>query len=164
MICAIKMFKSTLFGVDSKRTENMMEAEIVKSVCHDYIIKLIDVIDCQMGLILIFPMMKSNLFDDIYVNNSSPDLVKIAIMLLKGIQFMYSKHIMHRDLKPENILVDEFGCIKICDFGLATEYKENDFFMTICGTYRYMAPEMLLKFGYKNAVDIWVYHFSLFII
>ena len=33
--------------------------------------------------------------------------------------YVHEQGISHRDLKPENILMDQFGVIKICDFGSA---------------------------------------------
>ena len=46
-----------------------------------------------------------------------------------------------RDLKLENLLLEEDGHLKIGDFGLATAVKEQTT-TGICGTPRYMAPEV----------------------
>lgn len=51
---------------------------------------------------------------------------------------------MHRDLKPENILLDENLNIKLCDFGWSAEYLESVNRETLCGTYEYMAPEVIM--------------------
>lgn len=149
------MAKDALFG-HTMRTDVLNEANIIKMLCHENIINLIDVIDSTLGALLIFPLMQSTLYDEIYEKNASLDLVELSFQLLKGIEHMHSKNVMHRDLKPCNILVNDYSCIKICDFGISTTYKENERFMIILGTYRYLAPEVLLKFGYKNSVDIWI--------
>jgi len=39
--------------------------------------------------------------------------------LLQGIAYCHSHRVLHRDLKPQNLLIDENGCIKLADFGLA---------------------------------------------
>jgi serine/threonine protein kinase len=51
-------------------------------------------------------------------------------------------------------LLDSVCNIKLCDFGWSAEekgLKRN----TFCGTYEYMAPEMLFKGEYDYRVDIW---------
>lgn len=42
-----------------------------------------------------------------------------AAQIILGIGHLHKKGIMHRDLKLENILMDEFGYLKIIDYGLA---------------------------------------------
>jgi serine/threonine protein kinase len=69
--------------------------------------------------------------------------------------------VVHRDLKPENILVEkdprneEVTQIKITDFGLSKIVVPNEKMMESCGTPAYVAPEVLLKKGYKKEVDMW---------
>jgi serine/threonine protein kinase len=86
----------------------------------------------------------------------------VAIVLLKQIltalHILNTQNITHRDLKPDNVLlhyneaIDEV-LIKITDFGLATT---NDLAVTHCGSFLWMAPEVLLSnapFNYR--CDIW---------
>lgn len=59
---------------------------------------------------------------------------------------------MHRDIKLENILLDKYYNIKLCDFGWSIKkgtYNE------ICGTYEYLAPEILNHNAYDEWIDIW---------
>lgn len=57
-------------------------------------------------------------------------------------------------MQPENLLLDCYNNIKICDLGWAAE-DVNQKRTTFCGTYEYMAPEMLFKTDYDHRVDIW---------
>jgi serine/threonine-protein kinase Chk2 len=73
---------------------------------------------------------------------------------------------VHRDIKPDNILVqsrDADGIyVKFGDFGLSRESRDPT---TMCGSWRYAAPEMFEeqdrrkarreKRSYTLAVDIW---------
>lgn len=52
---------------------------------------------------------------------SSPTAEKWCIFkqIAIGVKFIHDHGYVHRDLKPENILIDEHGCCKITDFGVA---------------------------------------------
>lgn len=67
--------------------------------------------------------------------------------------------IAHRDIKPENILVDEVSdgvAIKICDFDLARVVRPEDRHKTVCGTFPFLAPEILRSRPYfPLPTDIW---------
>jgi len=45
--------------------------------------------------------------------------------------------------------------IKVCDFGWSTVRDKHEKMRTFCGTYEYMAPEILLKQSYNYTIDIW---------
>ncbi|XP_052817103.1 eukaryotic translation initiation factor 2-alpha kinase 1-like [Mya arenaria] len=48
--------------------------------------------------------------------------MKIFRQILKAVEYMHSQGVMHRDLKPRNIfLMENESCVKVGDFGLATE-------------------------------------------
>jgi serine/threonine protein kinase len=57
-------------------------------------------------------------------------------------------------MQPENLLLDDDLNIKLCDFGWATS-QINCMRSTFCGTYEYMAPEMVLENRYDYRIDIW---------
>ena len=45
--------------------------------------------------------------------------IRIAIEVLKALDYIHANGVVHRDLKPENIMVDENDHIKLIDFGIA---------------------------------------------
>ncbi|PNF27059.1 hypothetical protein B7P43_G10407 [Cryptotermes secundus] len=78
--------------------------------------------------------------------------------LLSGVEYLHSRGIVHRDLKPENILLDEHDNLKICDFGLATIFRGKGMERTLtnrCGTFAYMAPEVLMPPYHGEPADLW---------
>jgi len=64
---------------------------------------------------------------------------------------------MHRDIKPQNLLVDPTcHILKICDFGSAKKFKEDDASIAYITSRYYRAPELI--FGntkYDQKIDIW---------
>lgn len=78
------------------------------------------------------------------------------IELCLGIRYLHKNNIIYRDIKPENILLDIDGHLKIADFGLAKpEMDKLGLAHSFCGSPEYMAPEMLLKQGHNESVDIY---------
>lgn len=75
--------------------------------------------------------------------------------VLLALEELHRYNIIYRDLKPENIAFDCEGHIKLIDFGLVKinvkeKAKGADSF---CGSYAYLAPEMIKKKGHGKAVD-----------
>lgn len=84
-----------------------------------------------------------------------------AVDIGLGLKYLNSKNVIHRDLKPENILVTSNGHLKLSDFGLS-EFVV--FAVTgVCGTYPYMAPEMIMGESYTYSVDWWSFGVTLFL-
>lgn len=134
-----------------------MEVDMLKMLNHDNVLALHDSIYSTTNMVLIFPFVPSTLDDEIQQKEFDPKRAKsLIIMILNGIQHMHQKGIMHRDLKPENVLVDSNGVAKICDLGLSVQFKSGQYFMEESGTPIYNAPEIFLKDGYTENIDIWV--------
>lgn len=58
-------------------------------------------------------------------------------------------------------MLDKDFNIKICDFGWISEDFENKR-KTFCGTYEYMAPEMVFREPYDFRIDVWALGILLF--
>ena len=96
-------------------------------------------------------------------------------MFISGLLFLHRGNFIHRDIKAANILIDERAnestnqkdaIYKIADFGLATKLNRRKDLKTVCGTKRFMAPEMTGYTEYGPEVDIWslgVLFFSLLV-
>eukprot|EP00798_Chlamydomonas_sp_ICE-L_P012871 gene12871-5377_t len=61
---------------------------------------------------------------------------------IRVIQFLHSKGVAHRDIKPENIMFTKDMRLKLSDFGLAIDMREERG-VTRAGTLDYMPPEVL---------------------
>ncbi|KAK9065344.1 hypothetical protein SSX86_016727 [Deinandra increscens subsp. villosa] len=82
-------------------------------------------------------------------------LIKMALDITRGMEYIHSQGIIHRDLKPENILINKDFQLKIADFGIGCEEVYCDFLDDDPGTYRWMAPEMIKRKPYGRKVDVY---------
>lgn len=80
-----------------------------------------------------------------------------AIGIAKGMEYLHSKNVAFRDLKPRNIgYCASTGEVKIFDFGLAAcNTSEEQTRRTMVGTFRYLAPEVMLEQGYGQSCDVY---------
>ncbi len=73
--------------------------------------------------------------------------IRIAIEVLKALDYIHANGVVHRDLKPENIMVDENDHIKLIDFGIAGDTASRRLtyanFTAMLGTPNYIAPEQV---------------------
>mmetsp|Transcript_30501 Transcript_30501/g.73155 ORF Transcript_30501/g.73155 Transcript_30501/m.73155 type:complete len:391 (-) Transcript_30501:149-1321(-) len=79
----------------------------------------------------------------------------VAVGIAEAINYMHEKGIIIRDLKPANVgFHAETGKVCLLDFGFARELSlctEGE----ICGTPRYMSPEVLRGEGYSFKSDVY---------
>jgi serine/threonine-protein kinase len=73
--------------------------------------------------------------------------VKIAVGILKALDYIHSHGIVHRDLKPENIMVDANDHTKLIDFGIAAQQGGRRLTFArlsqVMGTPEYISPEQV---------------------
>ncbi|KAJ3691916.1 hypothetical protein LUZ60_012266 [Juncus effusus] len=80
----------------------------------------------------------------------------LGLNLVSALQYLHSEGVIFCDLKPSNILMDEFGRVKLCDFGLARRLSDIDKNSPLEGTPYYMAPELFQEGGtHSDASDFW---------
>jgi len=135
------------------------EISILKEMLHPAIVSLLDVVNYDNKLYLVFEFLDQDLkkyMDS--VTSISPALVQsYCQQLLQGLTFCHQRRIVHRDLKPQNLLIDKKGTLKIADFGLARAFcvPVRQYTHEVV-TLWYRAPEILLGSAtYSIPVDIW---------
>mmetsp|Transcript_890 Transcript_890/g.2052 ORF Transcript_890/g.2052 Transcript_890/m.2052 type:complete len:739 (+) Transcript_890:87-2303(+) len=140
------------------------EIGVMKEMDHPNIVKLYEIYKDKQSFKLIMEVCSGGeLFDCIVDEGSSGfserDAANLMRQMFGGITYMHRANFCHRDIKPENFLLREKApiskcIIKICDFGLATKFRQDKPLRTKAGTPYYVAPEVL-KGNYNEACDMW---------
>eukprot|EP00752_Nemacystus_decipiens_P011211 g9962.t1 len=166
---AVKVIETRRFALTPGLTpkELVQEAEMLKRVDHEYIIKLEDIFQTDQAVYLVMDLVSGgDLFDRIVEKGVyAEDLAQeLLFRVLTAVDYLHSQDIVHRDLKPENILLvgrDNDVDVKITDFGLAKRANKEGL-KTFCGTPQYFAPEVLKRRNtvlgvgrYGKEADMW---------
>ena len=135
--------------------------------------------------------LKGNLFDrrGRKWNDHLARRVEVAFELANALKYLHGKNIIFRDLKPDNVGFDCRGDCKLFDFGLAKEMRDEErvddpdevgnggrasarrkgtMFTDVyemsapCGSYRYMAPEVIEAKPYNFSADTYSFAMLLY--
>ena len=93
--------------------------------------------------------------------------LRVARGVASGMSYLHRKGILHRDLKSANILLDATYQPKLIDFGTATDGVTNQpqrrgALTAETGTYRWMAPEVILHEAYSKPADVFSFGMVLY--
>lgn len=165
---------------NSKNVESYKkEANILKGLKSDYVIKIYNIHENTNFLILEMELMeggtlKSDIINNFYNDNnqtlySEEECSSIVKCILEGISYLHHNNIIHRDIKPDNLMLyssKSYNKIKIIDLGLSCKFETKmDQFYEVLGTINYMAPEFFSDNPlYNYLVDIWAVGVVLYIL
>ncbi|XP_063132923.1 sperm motility kinase X-like [Rattus norvegicus] len=152
---AIKVLKNT------KKCSSVMsrEVDILKSLGHPHIIKVVEVVQTREATHLVMEhASQGDLLDRIrecgYLK--SWEARRMFRQILEAVQFCHDNNIVHRDIKANNILIDGRWNAKLCDFGLAAKTLPGQKLIDFCGTLPYCAPEFFEAEEYEGRpFDVW---------
>ncbi|XP_058977771.1 serine/threonine-protein kinase S6KL isoform X2 [Musca domestica] len=155
-VYALKVLKKSKIISENSIQQIKDEADIQK-LCghHPFIVQQIDLWQNRHNLhILSEYVPNGELFSKIA--NFSLDLIRIYLAeIALALDFLHNAGIIYRDAKPENILLSADYHLKLTDFGLSKWLKLGLSTKTMCGTFQYMAPEILRGEPYTHSVDWW---------
>ncbi|KAG6390497.1 hypothetical protein SASPL_148232 [Salvia splendens] len=154
---AVKVLRSEHLN-NSLEAEFAQEVAILRQVQHDNVVRFVGACTKLPHLCIVTEYMpRGSLYEYLHKNHPSlklPQLLKFAIDVCKGMEYLHQKDVIHRDLKTANLLMDSSSVVKVADFGVA-RFQNNGGVMTAeTGTYRWMAPEVINHQLYDQKADV----------
>ncbi|MED6194576.1 hypothetical protein PIB30_029846 [Stylosanthes scabra] len=154
---AVKVMRSEQLN-DALEDEFAQEVTILKQVHHKNVVRFIGACTKSPNLCIVTEYMPGgSLYDYLHKNHNvlelSP-LLKFAIDVCKGMEYLHRNNIIHRDLKTANLLMDTDNVVKVADFGVARFLNQEGVMTAETGTYRWMAPEVINHQPYDQKADV----------
>ncbi|WP_223787660.1 bifunctional serine/threonine-protein kinase/formylglycine-generating enzyme family protein [Marinicella meishanensis] len=154
---AIKVLKKLVMDDKNLAERFVDEAKTVASLDHPHIISIYEAKKLPSGLAYFtMPYLTHGDFGEI-ICTSSDHLIELLCQICDGLSHAHQHGIIHRDLKPDNILFDQFGRIKIADFGIAisknTKRKTKE--TQLLGSAHFMSPEQIQSKEIDRHSDIY---------
>ncbi|KAJ4819409.1 protein tyrosine kinase family protein [Rhynchospora pubera] len=138
--------------------EFIQEVNILREVQHKNIVRFIGAcIKAPQYSIVTEFMSGGNLYDYLHKQKNVlelPKLLKFALDVCRGMDYLHQNSIIHRDLKTANLLMDKEHVVKVADFGVARFQNQGGVMTAETGTYRWMAPEVINHQPYDNKADV----------
>jgi Tol biopolymer transport system component len=174
---AIKVLPET-FGQDPDAVARLRrEAHVLASLNHPHIASIYGLEERDDILALALELVEGEDLAQRLERGAIPvdEAIGLARQIVDGLDAAHEKGIVHRDLKPSNVKLTGDGTVKILDFGLAKEYRDDaghgnrDSSQSptvarlgteagvLLGTAAYMSPEQARGRPVDKRADIWAF-------
>mmetsp|Transcript_69327 Transcript_69327/g.129510 ORF Transcript_69327/g.129510 Transcript_69327/m.129510 type:complete len:894 (-) Transcript_69327:102-2783(-) len=159
-IMALKVMEKHPLLVRNMAHQVHREVRLQSIVRHPNILRLYDFLEDDSHIYMLMELATGGGLGELLHRQPGRKLPEAAVakffgQVADGVSYLHGRSIAHRDLKPDNILLADDGTAKICDFGWCVDLNEGFSRRTMCGTFDYMAPEVLLNEEHSFQVDLW---------
>ncbi|KAH6676495.1 kinase-like domain-containing protein [Halenospora varia] len=161
---AVKQFRDRHSYESEKEYAKKVTAEfcVGSTLHHGNIIETLDIIHEKGKWYEVMEYAPFDLFAIVMTGKMSREEISCSFLqILSGVTYLHSMGLAHRDMKLDNVVVNEFGIMKIIDFGSASVFKypfEGGITLAsgIVGSDPYLAPEVYDERKYDpQPTDIW---------
>ncbi|MFQ5584898.1 MAG: protein kinase, partial [Calditrichia bacterium] len=161
-VVALKVLNDALLADPENKKRLSNEGMLLTSFTHPHIVRVFEVGETGAhGFIAMEYLCGGTLREYLEKNNPLPvtEVKNFLLQIGDGLGEIHKNGIIHRDLKSGNIMLDEWGKIRIMDFGLSKSPLVTTMTTmgTIIGTLGYVAPEQITGMHLDHRVDIFSY-------
>ncbi|RHZ65935.1 hypothetical protein Glove_310g53 [Diversispora epigaea] len=166
-----EFYKSNHVALKKLKDSQEISSEFLKEIkanfqCRDrYVLPILGITQdpkTKEYAIVLRYMKNGNLRDFLKQNTSLPWIERLWLLntFIRGLKVIHSKGLIHRDLHPGNLMITEaynnskYKFVRLGDLGLCRLANENSS-SGAYGILPYIAPEVLNKYQYTQASDIY---------
>lgn len=163
---AMKLMDKAKFKAQNITSKAVGEQFILKTTRHPFVVKLHYAFQGNSFWVLVMEFCPNGDLHDVLIQDGTPALkfkeaARYGAEMLLGLEHLHSINVIFRDLKLENVIVDKDWHAKLTDFGLSKKMYTSVEARTMCGSYGYVAPEIVANKPYSYAVDLYSYGVTL---
>lgn len=158
---ALKIISYELSSKEEFRDMFIKEARVVSRLNHPNIAQIYSIGNSNEILYYAMEFIDGETLKDILGREGKLDSMKgleYLLTICEALDFVFHSSVIHRDIKPANIMFNNFGILKLVDFGVAisTETKTGGFNQkSIMGSPLYMSPEQIAGLALDHRSDMY---------